>query len=151
MCDKVIVPSSLTTAVVFVWMLNILMIFSQLAIDDMTANTGTHFLNCSGTILTAYSTSDDCSSLIGPMTGNLTSELPIGATGGIFFVDWISSATNWIGKQINSFTQVANAPYNMLMAIPTFQDPRYSIFASIISIAWWAISLLLIVAFILGR
>jgi len=144
---------TLTTAVVFVWMLNILMVFSQLAIDDMTANTGLRFLNCSGTIISTYSTDADCSALSGTTVKNLSSELPGGATAisGVFIVDWITSASSWIGKQIDTFTQVANAPKNMLQSIPVFQEERFATFASLIGIMWWALSFLLIVAFIFGR
>ena len=151
---------ALTTATVFVWMLNILMIFSQLAITDMTdnigvPNDGVQFVNCSGTIITSYSTDgeDPCSPLSGPLSKNLTAELPTGAAPNSLFsiVDWITSTTSWIGRQINSFTQIVNGPYNMLRSIPMFQDERYAPFASIIGIMWWAISLLLIVAFIFGR
>lgn len=144
---------TITTAAIFVWMLNILMIFSQFAINDMTDNTGVHFLNCSGTIIKSYSTSTDCSQISGPQSKDLTTELPTGAVpnSGFFIVDWITSTTSWIGKQINTFTHIVNAPYNMLMSIPLFQDPTYTPFASVIGIAWWAISLLLIVAFIIGR
>jgi len=143
----------LTTAVIFVWMLNILMIFSQFAVEDITTNTGVRFINCSGTIIRSYSTNDDCSSLSGTTVNNLSSQLPGGAVPntGFNMVDWITSASSWVGKQIDTFTQVANTPKNMLQSIPMFQEERYSPFASIIGIMWWAISLILIVAFILGR
>lgn len=142
---------TITTATIFVWMLNILMVFSQLAINDMSQNTGIHYIDCDGTILRSYSTDADCSSISGPSSKNLTQELPTGAIPGSFVIDWITSATSWIGQQIDTFTQIVNAPYNILMSIPVFQEPAFTPFASIIGIAWWAISLLLLVAFIFGR
>jgi hypothetical protein len=144
---------TITTATIFVWMINILMVFSQFAMNDMSANTGPQFINCSGTIIKTYSTNGDCSSLTGVQSKNLSLELPTGSVpnSGFFIVDWITSASSWIGKQIDMFTQVVNAPYNLLKNIPIFQNPAYSPFAAVIGIMWWAISLLLIVAFIFGR
>jgi hypothetical protein len=143
---------TITTALIFVWMLNILMIFSQLAIDDMSNNSGMKYINCSGTIIHSYSTAD-CSSVSGPFAKNLSSELPGGAVpnSGFFMVDWITSATSWIGKQIDTFTQVLNTPYNMLMSIPIFQTAQFAPFAVIIGSMWWAISFFLIIAWIFGR
>ena len=142
---------TLTTAMIFVWILNVMMIFSQLAVTDMTEN-GMQFINSSGTILKGYST-DGCTNIAGPSADDLTAQLPTGAseTGGFFIVDWITSATSWIGKQKDTFIQVVSAPTTMLKTIPLFQLAQYSAFAAIIGVMWWGISLLLIVAFIFGR
>lgn len=147
------VSGTITTAMVFVWMINVLMVLSQLAINDMTGGLGSKFVDCSSTIFNDYSTDNNCSSLSGPDSKNLSSELPTGAVpnSGFFAIDWITSAVSWIGKQINTFTQIVNAPYNVLKAIPVFQESAFAPFAAIIGIAWWAISLLLIIAFIFGR
>jgi len=145
---------TITTAMIFMWMLNILMVFSQLAINDMTTN-GLIYYDCSGTIVSSYSSTvgANCVGISGPDSNNLTDELPIGAVSNsnFYIVDWITSATSWIGKQIDTFTQVVNAPYNMLKTIPLFSEVQFAGFAAIVGIAWWGISLLLIVAFILGR
>jgi hypothetical protein len=144
---------TITTALILVWMINILMIFSQFAINDMTNGQGLHYMNCSNTIIRSYSTNSDCTAVSAPNSNNLTNILPTGATptGGLFIVDWITSASSWIGKQVDTFTQVVNAPTNIINSIPIFQTPEYAPFAAVIGIAWWGISLLLIAAFIFGR
>ena len=147
---------TITTAMIFVWMLNVMMIISQLAINDMSTNELTsgnlQFINCSGTIIKAYSTAD-CSDISGPFGKNISSELPGGSVpnSGFFIVDWITSASSWVGKQINTFTQVLGAPYTMIKSIPIFQTEQFAPFATVIGTLWWAISFFLIVAFIFGR
>jgi hypothetical protein len=144
---------TITTAMIFVWMVNILLIFAQLAMINMGGELAPNFYNCSGSIATTYSTDGSCSSLSGIMSKNLSKELPTGSVpnSGFFIVDWITSASSWIGQQINTFTQIVNAPYNFLKAIPVFQQPQYAPFAVIIGVMWWGISIFLIVAFIFGR
>jgi hypothetical protein len=120
--------------------------------ENMNEN-APHYIDCDGTIIRSYSINGNCSSVSGPDSSNLTAELPTGAVPNSLFstVDWITSATSWIGDQISTITQVLMAPYNILKMIPLFSETVYAPFAAIIGIMWWAISFFLIVAWIFGR
>ena len=145
---------TITTAMVFVWMLNIMMVLSQFAVDGMTTDltaTPPQFVNYSGTIISSYSSDAEDIASAGTNVKNMSQELPIGAVPNSNMIDWITSATSWVGKQINTFTQIANAPRTMLLAMPVFKEAAFIGFASLIGIMWWGISFFLIVAFILGR
>jgi hypothetical protein len=150
------VSNNILGATVTIWLINIMMIFSQLAINNMSGNTGTQYWNCAGSIVTEYTVGGDCEKVSSPTFNNASSFLPgsnaqANPTTGFGFVDWIASATSWIQKQAGFFTQVGSTPYNLLMSIPIFQDAAYTPFALIIGVAWWSISILLLVAFIFGR
>lgn len=146
--------SNITIAVTFVWILNILMWMSQAAIVDLnpTADSPIRFYNCSGTVIQSYSTSPNCDQIAIPNSNSINSELPISVkqteeTSGFFIVDVLSSAKNWITDKLEYFGAIVTAPYSILKAIPGLPNG----FAGAIAIMWYAISIFLLVAFILGR
>ena len=149
---------TLGTVTIFVWILNVMMILSQLAVADITPQTmnSMHFYDCSGSIIQAYvlTANTNCTQIDDGLNNlNITQKLPTGAVpnNNWFIVDWITSGVSWVGQQAHTFTAIATAPYQVVKQIPMFSEPRYAAFAVIIGAMWWGISLYLIVAFIFGR
>lgn len=141
---------NLTTAFVFVWVLNILMFLSQIAIADLGTDTITMY-NCSGTLLEEYA-DGSCTAVIVPDSGDFVNQLPEDAKtvepgSDLSFLDPLAMVKNWIKEKIDYFSNILLAPYTILKSIPGIP----SVLVGTLSLFWYAISLFLLVAFILGR
>lgn len=144
---------NLTTMAVFVWTLNILVFLSQATMLAIAPGESVTLYNCEGTILDEYTAGANCNEIIVPNSENLQNELnpassnEIEENTGIFFIDIMASVKNWVQNKIDYLAGIAGGPYNLIKAIPGLPDA----FVGVIAVFWYAISVLLLLAFIFGR
>lgn len=143
---------NITTIIVFVWVLNALLFLSQASILAMNEVDYQQegFYTCGATLIKPYVA--NASTMTPIKSGEIESQLPVTAKeveedSGIFILDAISTVTNWVKTQLNYIGAVVSAPYCMLKSIPSLPQ----VFAGTLALIWYAISIISIVALILGR
>lgn len=139
--------ANLTSALVFVLVLNVLMFLSQAAIMDMNPD-GSVFYSLNGTILGEFdkgSNTLDSSAVNDYLPSGESSISP--STGNIF-TDTFTSIKSWFAKQTGLIYiyQLIGAPYNMLAVLHLPQAFRFAV-----GTLWYAITIFLIIAFFWGR
>jgi len=141
---------NITTMAVFVWTLNILIFLSQAAMIDINPTEPVIYYNTSGTVLSEYSTQDGLNM---PNSENIQSELDPSSSGeveentGVFFIDIFASVKSWIQNKIDYIVAIVLGPYNIINSIPGLPKA----FVNSISLLWYGVSLLLLLAFMFGR
>jgi len=140
---------TITTMTVFVWVLNVMIFMSQIAMLEI--NPESAYFSATNTVLQEYTIDNNLSM---PSETEVSSELDITSSSdvseggtGIFFIDAIASVKQWIQNKINYFVKIVMGPYNILNAIPGL--PKQ--FVGLVSLIWYATSILLLVLTIFGR
>lgn len=142
---------NLTTALVFVMAINVFLWLGQVATLELNPDAGT-FYNRDGTILNQF---DKNNGEGDPLldTENTANQLPAGEgsinpeTGNIF-TDIFASIKGWVAQStgISYLIAILAAPYNILKAMHLPAE-----FAYAMGTFWYAVTLLLFLAFIWGR
>ncbi len=142
---------NLTTALIFVMVLNVFMFLTQATISDLNPDANQIWTN-EDQLLDDF---DKNSGVGDPVldTENTYNNLPGGAgqispTTGNWYTDIFTSIKKWIGDKtgLNYMLQIVSAPYNLLKAINLPVG-----FSFAIGTLWYAVTLFLIISFIFGR
>lgn len=141
---------NLTYALLFVMTVNVLVWFSSTAMLDINPTGASCVYDSSGTALNDMTTGSGNnialkSNASGMLPDSSSSNTVSGSTG-ITFLDVLSNTLTWIKEKGKMLLSIVTAPVSILtcVGLPT-------IFVVGISLIWYAITILLIVAFILGR
>lgn len=142
--------SNITMALIFVMTLNCLLWLSQVAIIDLNPS-GTEFFHCDGSMLNSFGECGANSNYINET--QITNQLPslegsVSATTGNLFTDLFTATKGWLLNVpgINYMVGMVKAPYVILKSLNLPEAFVYTI-----GTLWYAITLFLLVAFILGR
>ena len=143
---------ALNVAMVFIWVVNILIFMTQAAMIDIGPESTTTFYNCSNTILKNYVAGANCQEVTIPNTEGFKEELPVSVKevdkGGLFgFLDSIATARNWITEKIDYIIAIASGPYVILNSIPGLPKA----FVGIVDLLWYGLSVFLLINWILGK
>lgn len=141
---------AITTAFTFVWVLNILMFLSQATIIEIGPSNPVTVYNCSGTIVSQYA-GEGCSSIIVPNSDELQDQLGIESSRasektGFVIIDVLLDIKGWFADKIEYLGNIVSAPYSILS-----QTGLPSPFVGAVSLLWYGLSILLLIAFIFGR
>ena len=142
---------NMTTAVIFVVVVNVLMFLTQAAMLDLNPDQPKIF-NCEGTLMEERDLNACKGSYYQLDTDSASSDLPtaessISPTTGNIFTDTFTSIKSWFTTKINFVAQILTAPYNLISHIPGV--PNAFVFA--IGTLWYTISLFCIIAFFWGE
>lgn len=142
---------NLTVAAMFVIVLNVFMFLGQVAVLELNEDAGMYFTN-EGTLLDNFdSNSGEGEPVLD--TGGTIDSLPSGAesvspTTGNVFTDTFSSIKDWMLKStgLAYLFSILAAPYNILKSMNL---PNNFVYA--MGTLWYAITFILVLAFIFGR
>ncbi len=144
--------SNLTTAFVIVLFVNVMLFLGQITILELNPD-GTVFYSCEGGILGEFEKNDCTGETLELDDSRSASILPTGEgsispTTGNVFTDIFGAAKDWITTTtgLKYLATVLSAPYNFLQAAKL---PQAFVFA--VGTLWYALTLFLLIAFILGR
>jgi len=144
--------ANITTAFVFVLMLNIFLFMTQISMIENNPESYTKFYSGDGSLLEKFSVSYNYTN---PSlnTGDSVNQLPsatkeVDPDTGNFFTDIFNTGKDWVTQKagLDYFYAVLSAPYNMLKLANL---PQGLVFA--IGTLWYVITLFLFVAFLIGR
>lgn len=137
---------SLLLALTTVMSINVVLFLGQMATDNINPE-GNKFFNYSGSMLSQYDGGDYVLNS-SPNNQLPTTEGSVSPETGNIFTDPITTAKNWLLEStgLNYLVGIISAPANFLKSLGLPQAFVFSIGA-----LWYAITLLLIIAFIIGR
>lgn len=143
--------STLTTAFIFVLILNVLFVSAQASIININPNSNM-ICGIDNTLLESYTTGDILNENTTIDSNSFSSSLPDSVadadeSSGYGFLDTIASVKNWITGKAEIFVSLAAAPNNFIRCIPGIPN----VWTTIISAMWYSISFFLLIAFIFGR
>jgi len=136
-------------ALIFVLTLNVLMMLSQISVDNLATAEGTAFYNCSNSLLESWGTKCTDASLNTNIVNNLpSSEGSVSPTSGNIFTDIFSNILSFFKKTpgLRQIYGVASAPYNILKV--TGMPNEYVV---VLGTFWYGISMFIIISYFWGR
>jgi len=137
---------NLTTALVFVLVLNMFMFLAQVSMDNLNPGGSPEIYHQEGGILDKFGEEVLESDPIGSLPGGSAT---VEVSQGNFFQDMFASIKNFFGKTLglNYVVQIVSAPANifkMITGVPTEVS-------WVFGVMWYAVTLFLIIAFMWGR
>lgn len=138
---------NLTTALVFVLILNMLMFLTQSSMNNINPEETPVFYHKEGGILDKFGDEQVLNS--NPIDNLPGGSATVEVSQGNFFQDMFASITNFFGKTLglNYVVQIVSAPANifkMMTGVPTEVS-------WVFGVIWYAITFFLIVSFMWGR